>query len=232
MQHHLTESHVKKISVRLERTSFSIGIGTRTSHTAQVKMKQGKEFFDYLKLCITSAELEQAVLSGNPRLPYGFYEGFFRNVLKRRLSKALQRQHKRALMFYLRAMKLGASTVAGTMAGLHNQQRRHCGGEMHSLKCPELGELLYTFVIDCVQVPRCRVDGNFLLRHAIFLKHRFLDKGVPRSELPALRADPQGASRRSDYPKVDERPMPGCGFIPLGEHGPTSPSLPGKDGDR
>ena len=186
MQQPLSESHVKKLSSSISRTRCPSGIGTRTSHPAQVKIKQGKELFDYLKLHLTSAELEQAVLSGNPRLPWGFWEGFFRNVIMRKMSDALKKKHKQALLLYLRAMKLGATSVAGTMAGLHNHQRRHFGGEMNALKCPELGELLYTFFIDCVQSLRCRVDGNFLLRHAIFLKRRFIEKGCKASELPQL----------------------------------------------
>jgi len=102
--------------------------------------------------------------------------GFFRNVAKKIRTRACQRKYKRALQLYLRALNLGATTVTGTMGGLQRKQKREFGGEQNALKCPELGELLYTFFIDCVQSLRCRVDGNFMMRHALFLKQRFLEK--------------------------------------------------------
>ena len=78
----------------------------------------------------------------------------------------------------MRSLKHGAVTVTGMMGGFKRDQRRELGGELNSLKCLELGQLLYTWFIDCVQVLRCRVDGNFSMRRAQFLKGTFFVIGL------------------------------------------------------
>ena len=171
----LSESNVKKLFAG-STSSSEKPVGTRSAHPQHIRIQQGKEVFEYVKLRFDPSILEKAVVEGDLRLPYNFWEGFYRNVLNRVWSRAGQKKYKHALQLYLRALNLGATTVTGTMGGLQRKQKREFGGEQNALKCPELGELLYVFFIDCVQSLRCRVDGNFMMRHALFLKQRFLEK--------------------------------------------------------
>ena len=161
-------------------------IGARTAFPARVKVVQGKEVFEYAKLFFDSPALEKAVQEENIRFPREFWKGFFRNIVKRQPSDAGNKMFKKAFRFYLHSLKRGAVTVTGEMGGMRRKQKRNYGGELNALKCPELGQLLYTFFIDCVQSLRCRVDGNFLMREALFLKQRFVELGHEPTELPQL----------------------------------------------
>ena len=146
-----SESDVKKLFAGFQPTKRTTpGIGTRSAHPRHIEIQQGKDVFEYVKLRFDPSILEKAVVEGNLRLPYNFWHGFYRNVVKREMTRAGQKKYKQALQLYLRALNLGATTVTGTMGGFQRKQKREFGGEQNALKCPELGELLYTFFIDCV----------------------------------------------------------------------------------
>ena len=83
-------------------------------------------------------------------------------------------------------LKGGAVTTNGMLGEFKRGQRRVLGGELNALKTPELGQHLYTWFIDCVQILRGRVDGTFLMRHAYLLKERFLSLGCEPTSLPKL----------------------------------------------
>jgi len=176
-------------------------IGARHSFPAHVTIEQGEEVFEYSKLFFDPAVLETAVRQGNIQLPRNFWIGFYRTVVKRKPSVAGTKMYKTTFQFYLRPLKIGAVTVTGTMGALNRNQRRHYGGEFNALKCPELGQLLYCFLIDCVQSLRCRVDGTFLMRHAQFLKQRLLENGSEPTDLPKL----EGASWKSWFQRWRHR---------------------------
>ena len=90
--------------------------------------------------------------------------------MKRTPIRALTQVHLKSFRFYLKALKNGAVAVCGVMGDFQRGQRRAFGWELNSLKCPELGQHLYTWFIDCVPVLRCRVDASILMRHACFFK--------------------------------------------------------------
>ena len=83
---------------------------------------------------------------------------------------------KIALNNYLETLRTGASTVDGSLAGRSAKQRRGKGGSLDATKCPELGQLLYDWFIDTLQI-YSRVNAPLCLTHARFLKHRLLAGG-------------------------------------------------------
>ena len=65
-------------------------------------------------------------------------------------------------------------------------QCRALGGELNSLKCPELGQLLYSWFIDCVQCLRSRTDSVMLMCEARYLIDRISKTGYEPTQLPNL----------------------------------------------
>ena len=55
----------------------------------------------------------------------------------------------------------------------------------HFVKCPELGELLYDWFIDCLQM-YARVNQPLCLAQARFLKQRLLERGYEPQAMPNL----------------------------------------------
>ena len=162
-------------------------IGCRTALPIEVTIEQGKAVFEYAKTLVTPAKLEASVLQGTLRLPNGFWQSFFPDIVKRSYGRVLEQMYRKAFRFYLQALTNGAVTICGVMGEKNRGQRRLPGGELNSLKCPELGQHLYSWFIDCVQVLRCRVVASLLMQHARFLKQRLLELGYQLSKLPTLR---------------------------------------------
>ena len=161
-------------------------VGVRIEFPAEVKVRQGKEVFEYAKLHFELADLEKAISTGTIRTPPNFLLGFFDNVLKRKSSLALKKQYRKAFLFYMAGLKGGAVTTNGLLGDFRRGQRRDLGGELNALKCPEIGQLLYNWFIDCVQILRGRADGTFIMRQAYLLKERFLLCGCKPDSLPKL----------------------------------------------
>ena len=161
-------------------------IGARTAFLAHVTIEQGKEVFEYAKLYFGAAELEAAVKEGRVRLMHGLWRGFLHNCLKRTPSRALSDMYRKAFKKYISSLEKSAVTVCGMMGESKRDQRRKLGGELNSVKCLELGQLLYTWFIDCVQIRRSQVDSLLLMRYAQFSKERFLAQGYEPTLLPKL----------------------------------------------
>ena len=94
--------------------------------------------------------------------------------------------YRNAFRVYLAALKNGAVTACGLMGEFSRGQRRRRGAELNALKCPELGQALYAWFIDCVQVLRCRVMAGMLIDYARGLKVRLLSFGYEPTRLPKL----------------------------------------------
>ena len=107
------------------------------------------------------ADLEKAISTGTIRAPPNFWLGFFDNALKRKSSLALKKQYRKAFLFYMVGLKGVAVTTNGLLGDFRIGQRRDLGVELNALKCPEVGQLLYNWFIDCVQILRGRADGTF-----------------------------------------------------------------------
>ena len=106
------------------------------------------------------------MLHGTLRMPRGFWPSFFKTCLNRVMTHALYKTYRKALRQHLRSLKCNAVTVCEMLGDKKRDQHRALGGELNSLKCPDIGQLLYTWFIDCVQVLRSRVDSMLIMRHA------------------------------------------------------------------
>ena len=149
-------------------------IGARTPCHAQVTVEQGKEVFEYAQLHLGPAFMETCIVHGTLRLPAGFWPRFFKDCLNRVKTRALYKTYRKALSQHLRSLKVGAITKCGKLGDKRRDQHRALGGELNSLKCPELGQLLYTWFIDCVQILRTRTDACLIMTHARWLRARFV----------------------------------------------------------
>ena len=92
---------------------------------------------------------------------------------------------KTALNNYLETLRTGASTVDGRLAGRSAKQRRGKGGSLDATKCPELGQLLYDWFIDTLQI-YSRVNAPLCLTQARVLKQRSLWIGYEPHLMPNL----------------------------------------------
>ena len=69
------------------------------------------------------------------------------------------------------------------------QHRRDHLGALNSVKCPELGQLLYDWFIDCIQVYKARLSYGLFLWKARHLKQRLLDAGYEPQAMPTLEGE-------------------------------------------
>ena len=66
------------------------------------------------------------------------------------------------------------------------KDKRSYGGRRNATKCPELGQLLYDWFIDCLQICNARVDQPLFLSQARYLKERLLDAGYQPQAMPSM----------------------------------------------
>ena len=99
-------------------------VGVRTECKAYVKIEQGKAVFEYAKLCVDAAVLEQAVETGKIRFPDEFWCGFCQNHLLRVPTGCLRHRYRKAFVVYLRSLKSGAKTLCGQTGEMKRNQRR------------------------------------------------------------------------------------------------------------
>ena len=111
-------------------------IGIRNSHPIEVTIEQGKAVFAYAKTQVSPAALDVAASQGTLRLPHGFWQSFFPDVVNRSHNRGLEQMYRKAFKFYLRALSKGAVTVCGVMGEFTRGQRRAAGGGAEFIEMP------------------------------------------------------------------------------------------------
>ena len=150
-------------------------------------ISQGRVVFDYAKMTIGEEDMNHVVQSGQKlRLPRGFWPACCRHCLHRVCTDALRKSLSKALFFYIRSLRKGATTTCGMLVEKRAEQRRSNGGSLNATKCPELGQLLYDWFIDCLQIYRARVNGSLFLWKARYLRQRLLAAGYAPQAMPNL----------------------------------------------
>ena len=66
---------------------------------------------------------------------------------------------------------------------------RSSGACLNGVKCPELGQLLYDWFIDCIQTYNARVNHGLFLFEARYLRQRLLDAGYEPQTMPKLEGE-------------------------------------------
>ena len=162
-------------------------IGARQDQTFSIKLEQGRTVYDFAKMQIGDEALNN-IVQGRKKIlfPRGFWPACTRHWFNRVCTAALRRALSKALRLYIQALRKGATTACGKLGDKQPQQKRSVGGALNAPKCPELGQLLYDWFIDCVQLYRARTDHSLFLHQAKYLRQRLLAQGYQPQNLPKL----------------------------------------------
>ena len=123
---------------------------------------------------------------GKIRLPRGFGTGCCTHCFHVVSTDALRKSLTKAFYSYIRALRDGATTKCGMLGGAYPLQRRSKGGSTNALKCPELGQLLYDWFIDCLKLYKARTTNHLIMRQARELHARLQTSGYSQQSLPNL----------------------------------------------
>ena len=150
-------------------------------------MTHGNKVFTYAKLMVGEAAISHTIQSGAKfRLPRGFWKACCKHSFNRVCTDAFRKYLSKVLGCYIRSLRQGATTKCGMLRGACPEQRRSKGGSMNSSKCPELGQLLYDWFIDCIHVDHARATNHLIMREARRLHARLLSTGYQPQALPKL----------------------------------------------
>ena len=103
-------------------------IGCNNTFPVEVTIEQGKAVFEYAKTLVTLAALEASVMQGTLRLPNGFWQSLFPNIVNRSYGRGLEQMYRKAFRYYLKALTNGVVTICGVMGEKTRGQRRAPGG--------------------------------------------------------------------------------------------------------
>ena len=168
----------------------SVVIGARTPESFGVKISKGQTVYEYAKMVIGEEAMSHIVQSGEKlRLPRGCWPACCRHCFNRKCTDALRKSLSKALKFYRGLLRKGATTTCGMLAENMPAQMRSKGGAFNAHKCPELGQLLYDWFIDCLQMYKARVNGGLIQQQARFLKNHMIGEGYEPQALPNLEGE-------------------------------------------
>ena len=161
--------------------------GTKENRNFGVLMSQGRVVYDFAVMSIGGKPMSLMVQSEQTqRLPKGFWPACCRFCFHRVCTDAFRKSLSKALLLYLRSLIKGATTTCGMLVEKKTKDKRSDGGSLNSTECPELGQLLYEWFIDCLQIFNARVDGPLFLSRARYLKERVLDAGYQPQAMPSM----------------------------------------------
>ena len=152
-----------------ERNQRTPVIGARSNKAFGVVLSQGLIVFEYAKQCIGEKAMSHILQSGpkiHLRLPRICWSTCTMHCFHLRCTDALRKSLSKALFIYIEALQHGATTRQGMLADKGETQKRSKGGSQNRTLCPELGQLLYDWFIDCVQIYRSRVNYALIYAHA------------------------------------------------------------------
>ena len=161
-----TLMHIWSYDPRPKRTVSTI-IGSKDSVRAAAQVARGEIVFDFIQTTF-GEKFTREILQGGAivTLPGGFWPRCCDECFHRRYTDAFRKVLRRALILHITSLRRGATTFAGNLGNKTAQHKRSCGGSHNKLKCPELGQLLYDWFIDCLQRYRARIDSYLFCRQA------------------------------------------------------------------
>jgi len=162
-------------------------IGSRQSNQCGVIVNQGRIVFEYARMMMGDEEVNRVVTDGHQlRLHRGFWPACTSHCFHRTCTGTLRKQLAKSLQHYIFSLRKGATTAQGMLGDKNATQKRSLEGAKNSLKCPELGQLLYDWFIDCLQLYNARLHQPLFLERARFLLQRLLDRGYEPHQMPNL----------------------------------------------
>ena len=183
MQLRLMMSAVSK-PVRREHNAV---IGSRQSRDFGVVVAQGRLVYEYALMMMSETSMNEVLRSENKlRLPRGFWPACCLHCFHRKCTDSLRKQLSKSLHHHINSLRKGATTLQGMLGDKESTQKRSKGCADNALKSPELGQLLYDWFIDCLQLFNCRVHQPMCMARAQYLKNRMLDEGYNPRLLPSL----------------------------------------------
>ena len=103
-------------------------IGTKQNKPFGVVISQGRLVFEYAKMSIGEEAMSQMVQSEQKlRLPRGFWPACCRHCLHRVCTDALRKSLSKALRFYIRSLRKGATTTCGMLVEKKAKEKRSDG---------------------------------------------------------------------------------------------------------
>ena len=123
---------------------------------------------------------------GEGKLPYGFWQHFFKNGLQTQITKSKHMRYHRGFELYLRRRLEGASTKVALRGLRAAGSHRSDGGALNSRKAPGLGFSLLQWFVDEVRRLQCRSDSCMLLAKAREIRGDLVHKGHRDMDLPKL----------------------------------------------
>ena len=181
--------HILSATSKPERPK-SVVKGTKENKTICVKVVQGRLVFEFAKMCMGETAMKR-LLAGEAgfRLPRGFWPACCRQSFGRVCTDATRKNLTKALQYHITSLRKGAITACGMLRDKTADQKRSKGGSQNTTKCPELGELLYDWFIDTLQIYHARTDNNLFLAEARCLSVRVLKEGYDPAKMPNLEGE-------------------------------------------
>ena len=162
-------------------------IGSRENIPFGITVAQGRIVYDYARMFLGDEAMSHIVTKERSlRLPRGFWPACCMHCLHLKCTDRLRKTLKKSLNYHIISLRKGATTVQGMLGDKESTQKRSKTASRNALKCPELGQLLYDWFIDCLQTYNCRVHSQLFLARARYLKKRLLQQGMNPKKLPGL----------------------------------------------
>ena len=173
-------------TLKPERPKSTI-IGTEQNKQFGVMISQVRVVYDFAVMSIGEEVMSLMVQSEQKqRLPKGFWPACCRFCFHRVCTDVFRKSLSKALLLYLGSLRKGATTTCAMLVEKNAKDKRSYGGRLNSTKCPELGQLLYEWFIDCLQIYNARVDQPLFLSQARYLRERLLDAGYQPQAMPSM----------------------------------------------
>lgn len=186
---HSTQEHLRHI---LSTTATpvrprTVVIGSRTATPFGVLITQGRLVYEYARMSIGDEAMSHILQTGLQLwLPRDFWPACCHFSFHRVCTPTFRKSLRKALRYYMIALRNGATTACGMLGEKMARQKRSWGGALNAVKCPELGQLLYDWFIDCVQVYRARVNSSLIMGQARYLAKRLQNQGYEPNLIPKL----------------------------------------------
>ena len=161
------------------------------------KLEVGERIFSFLRSFSSVEEADAyaaAVLQDDvpgseqhrraARLPYGFWDAFYRTEMNMMNNSSRRVAGTRALSRFLHARRTGATTRCA-MRGIVRRGACRPHNE-NAMRAPGLCQMLLDFFVDEIQWLRCRADCSLLMNHARDLRQYLVQHGWPKEKLPKL----------------------------------------------
>ena len=150
------------------------------------KISQGKRVFDFAKACIGEEAMSHTMQSGQkPRLPKGFWPACCEQCFFRAYTEGLRKPLTKSFNMYTTSLRKGATTCCGMLGDKKAGQKISTGGSLNRTKCPEIGQLLYDWFIDCLQICS-RVTQPLLIIQARRIKQQLINARYDPQAMPNL----------------------------------------------